>query len=433
MGLQHRQDHGQPVGIPADHRAPRRTQRRRRDQRLDLDQQRARALHAGEHRRARRRALRSPRNSSDGLATSSRPAPVISNTPISSVGPKRFLTRAQDAEVVAAFALEIEHAVDHVLDHPRAGDLPVLGDVADEDDRGAGLLGVADQRLRGGAHLGDGARRRIRRGRSTASGSNRRSTGPAACPRRASPGCPPRWSRRRSSPAPGSAPGDRRAAASGRPPPRRKYRRRAGRRRRALPATCSSSVDLPMPGSPPTSRVEPRTKPPPVTRSNSAMPERMRGGIVDAAGERGQRHRRGRGQLAGRRPCANAAAGHLLDQRVPFAAIVAFSLPARADGAAILASERLLQADDRGSGHAALLGYVPVMFSQVDSDGNGVATSIVPTGRSGLRCMGTNRGASVPRIAARAAARHYAPRRARDTKPRSPSDSLRSPGQPSRW
>src|ERR1700688_1786880 len=34
---------------------------------------------------------RSERNSSEGFATSRNPAPVISNTPISSVGPKRFL------------------------------------------------------------------------------------------------------------------------------------------------------------------------------------------------------------------------------------------------------------------------------------------------------------------------------------------------------
>src|ERR1700758_5393624 len=36
-------------------------------------------------------------------------------------------------------------------------------------------------------------------------------------------------------------------------------------------------VDLPMPGSPPTSSTEPRTKPPPVTRSSSVMPEERRG------------------------------------------------------------------------------------------------------------------------------------------------------------
>src|SRR5215510_6952898 len=40
---------------------------------------------------------------------------------------------------------------------------------------------------------------------------------------------------------------------------------------------CVSSVDLPMPGSPPTSSTEPRTKPPPVTRSSSVIPEERRG------------------------------------------------------------------------------------------------------------------------------------------------------------
>src|SRR5262245_30319743 len=38
-----------------------------------------------------------------------------------------------------------------------------------------------------------------------------------------------------------------------------------------------SRVDLPMPGSPPTSSTEPLTKPPPVTRSNSATPDASRG------------------------------------------------------------------------------------------------------------------------------------------------------------
>src|SRR5271154_4541967 len=37
-------------------------------------------------------------------------------------------------------------------------------------------------------------------------------------------------------------------------------------------------VDLPMPGSPPISSAEPGTNPPPVTRSNSAMPVTRRGG-----------------------------------------------------------------------------------------------------------------------------------------------------------
>ena len=39
-----------------------------------------------------------------------------------------------------------------------------------------------------------------------------------------------------------------------------------------LVTACSSNVDLPMPGSPPTSTTAPGTRPPPSTRSNSPMP-----------------------------------------------------------------------------------------------------------------------------------------------------------------
>ena len=52
--------------------------------------------------------------------------------------------------------------------------------------------------------------------------------------------------------------------------------RRPERARRA--AACSSRVDLPMPGSPPTSTAEAGTRPPPSTRSSSAMPMAARGG-----------------------------------------------------------------------------------------------------------------------------------------------------------
>ena len=42
------------------------------------------------------------------------------------------------------------------------------------------------------------------------------------------------------------------------------------------PATWRSSVDFPMPGSPPNSAIEPGTKPPPRTRSTSPMPDASR-------------------------------------------------------------------------------------------------------------------------------------------------------------
>ena len=41
---------------------------------------------------------------------------------------------SQDAELVPAVALEIEHGIDHVLDDLGAGDLPILRDVTDEKD-----------------------------------------------------------------------------------------------------------------------------------------------------------------------------------------------------------------------------------------------------------------------------------------------------------
>ena len=72
-----------------------------------------------------------------------------------------ILDRAQDPELVAAVALEIKHRVDHVLQHPGAGDLSVLGDVADEDQREALAFGQPDQFLRRGADLGHGAGRRF--------------------------------------------------------------------------------------------------------------------------------------------------------------------------------------------------------------------------------------------------------------------------------
>ena len=69
---------------------------------------------------ARRR--RSARNSADGFGTSTRPR-VGHLEDADLVGrAEAVLDRAQDAELVAALALEIEHRIDHVLEHARAGD-----------------------------------------------------------------------------------------------------------------------------------------------------------------------------------------------------------------------------------------------------------------------------------------------------------------------
>ena len=54
---------------------------------------------------------------------------------------KAILDRTQDPELVTAFAFKIENGIDHMLYHPRTGDLAVLGDVADHDDRHAVAFG----------------------------------------------------------------------------------------------------------------------------------------------------------------------------------------------------------------------------------------------------------------------------------------------------
>ena len=114
-------------------------------------------------------------------------------------------------------------------------------------------------------------------------------------------------------------------------PRRREVLARPGHRA----AACNSSVDLPIPGSPPTRIAQPGTSPPPSTRSNSAMPggfaHRQRAGLVErdefdpptAAREIVFLRENGRGRV--------------LDKRVPFRAIGALPLPAVRNAATGLA------------------------------------------------------------------------------------------------
>ena len=91
---------------------------------------------------------------------------------------------------------------------------------------------------------------------------------------------PRRWPRRRraapSRPAATAGARARRAARPGPAPaacsPRPTRRAPPRRPRPAAPSACSSNVDLPMPGSPPSRVTEPGTRPPPRTRSSSATP-----------------------------------------------------------------------------------------------------------------------------------------------------------------
>ena len=74
------------------------------------------------------------------------------------------LGRAQDAVLVVAVALELEDAVDEVLEDAWSGDRAVLRHVTDEDRRHARLLRDAEKPARRLAHLRDGSRSGAERG-----------------------------------------------------------------------------------------------------------------------------------------------------------------------------------------------------------------------------------------------------------------------------
>ena len=159
MGFENRQHHGQPVRIPADDGAPRRAERGRRHQRLQFHQHRTCALEAGEYRGARTAEVARRQEQFGRIGHLSQAEPGHLKDADFVGGTETVLHRAQDAELLRAFAFERQHGVDHVLDHAGTGDLAVLGDVADQNQRGAGFLGEANQRLCRCAHLRHGARR----------------------------------------------------------------------------------------------------------------------------------------------------------------------------------------------------------------------------------------------------------------------------------
>ena len=104
---------------------------------------------------------RSARNSADGFGTSARPAFGHLEHADLVGGAEAVLHGAQDAELVAAVAFEIEHGVDHVLEHAGPGDGAFLGDVPDQHEREAARLGEPDQLEAGGADLADAAGRAL--------------------------------------------------------------------------------------------------------------------------------------------------------------------------------------------------------------------------------------------------------------------------------
>ncbi len=151
-----------------------------------------------------------------------------------------------------------------------------------------------------------------------------------------------------------------------------------------------------MPGSPPSSSTEPRTKPPPVTRSNSAMPGRQPRRVLRFA-RQAARARTGGPCAARGRASAGALRRRSLGDGVPFAAGVALALPAAIGGAAVLADEALV-ATGHGEGRTV----------RVDSRPQGWIISPCKRGDS------AGRDWSAPRS-------RWCPARRRDRRPSMPS------------
>ena len=110
-------------------------------------------------------------------------------------------------------------------------------------------------------------------------------------------------------PAPSPAPAARRAAGSGPATPRRRRRASSGPAPCSRPSAIVVSVDLPMPGEPPSRTSEPGTSPPPSRRSSSPMPVASRGARSAATSRSGTGRPAGPPPPRGPRPPAEPAAG----------------------------------------------------------------------------------------------------------------------------
>ena len=157
-------DHREPLRVDAGPDAPRHREVGRRDERLDLEQHRPRPLErAGDG--CADLALDGPAEELGRLGHADEPGAGHLEDGELVRRAEAVLRRAQDAMLVVAVALELEDAVDQVLEDARAGDRPVLRHVADEEHRDSRLLGHAQQPRRGLAHLRDRAGRRAELGR----------------------------------------------------------------------------------------------------------------------------------------------------------------------------------------------------------------------------------------------------------------------------
>ncbi len=156
--MQHRQQHGQTVLIQPHRHPPGVTQLAVIHQGLHLHQQRAAALPGHHHDTAGNGLLVAGQKNSRGIAHF--PQALVRHGEHTQLidGTKAILHRPDHTEAVVLLAFKIEHAVHHMLQHPRPGQGAFLGDMPHQEQGGAGLLGETHQCRSTFAHLRHAAR-----------------------------------------------------------------------------------------------------------------------------------------------------------------------------------------------------------------------------------------------------------------------------------
>ena len=243
----------------------------RGDERLDLEQERAGALERAGDGGPHLTAVGAPEELGRIGDADQAGARHLEHTELVG-GAEPILHRSENAVGVVAIALELQDAVDEVLQHARAGDGAVLGHVPDQEGGDAALLRHPQQASRRLAHLRDGTgaepmscdqsvctesiTQTAGRSRSTVS----QTTSSSVSARISTSSQPPSRAARSFTCATDSSP----------------VTRSARRSREIAPSAFRRRVDLPTPGSPPTSTTDAGTSPPPSTRSSSGTPVEMR-------------------------------------------------------------------------------------------------------------------------------------------------------------
>ena len=163
MPPEHGDDHRETPGIDAGANTARHCEIGRRYERLHFEQERARAL---EHAADRGSDLTGARRPEELRRIGHADEPGGGHLEDAELvrRAEAILGRAEDAVLVVAIALELEHAVDEMLEDTRSGDRAVLRHVTDQDRRHARLLRDAEKPPGGLANLRDGSRSRAERG-----------------------------------------------------------------------------------------------------------------------------------------------------------------------------------------------------------------------------------------------------------------------------